>query len=89
MRGRGTGSGFGNVILPTMGWDGRRDLRLRAPRGENAERAAAFHDPHGKVHPPATGFGSDWSRFPFNLRSVDGKTLDLVMDLEMGHPGQR
>lgn len=57
MRGRGTGSGFGNVILPTMGRDGRRDLRLRAPRGENAERAAAFHDPHGKVHPPAQGLG--------------------------------
>lgn len=35
---------------------------------------------------PGTESGSGWSRFPVNLRFVDGKKLDLVVDLDIVRP---
>lgn len=60
---------------------------FRALRNGNTEQVAALRDQlllGG--YTAGMGSGSMWGRFSVNLRFVEGKRLDLVMDLELGYP---
>ena len=71
-----------------MGLVGWRDLRLQ---GTKEEECRAVSSPQGSTPregtTPGMGSGSGWGRFSVNLRFVEGKRLDLLMDFEIGHLG--
>ena len=69
-------------------WLGGGTSGFREPRSRNAEQSALLRAQLlGEGTTPGMGSGSGWGRFSVNLRFVEGKRLDLLMDFEIGHLG--
>ena len=69
-------------------WLGGETSGFRAPRSRSAEQSALLRGQLlGEGTTPGMGSGSGWGRFSVNLRFVEGKRLDLLMDFEIGHLG--